>query len=63
MKMTTTIQQLNIDILVSTCMSIVFESLKSKKKVWKVNTFCALNYFIPIKNAIRYKITYFVVCV
>lgn len=55
MKMTTTIQQLNIDILVSTCMYIVFESLKSKKKkkVWKVNTCCALNYYIPIKNAIR----------
>lgn len=52
--MTTTIQHLNIDILVSTCMYIAFESLKSKKKkVWKVNTCCAFNYYIPIKNAIR----------
>lgn len=55
MKMNTTIQHLNIDILVSTCMYIVFESLKSKKKkVWKVNTCCALSYYIPIKNAIRF---------
>lgn len=42
MKMNATIQHLNIDILVSTCMYIAFESLKSKKKRFGKLTHVAL---------------------
>lgn len=40
--------------IVSTCMYIVFESLKRKKKVWKVNTCYALNYYLYVQIKMPY---------
>lgn len=39
---------------VYTITNVVFESLKRKKKVWKVNTCYALNYYLYVQIKMPY---------